>query len=111
MHREIYVTLVALSITTFAGAQVPSWLAAAGILNCSAFGMSASNVSRALQNWEARLHACFDANPYDTEHLPLAPTAMPLQMLYDWALVNLISFDNGILKVINRLLQQVSRSI
>ena len=111
MHRVICVTLVALSITPFAGAQVPYWPAAAGILNCSAFGMSASNVSRALQNWESRLHACFDANPYDTEHLPLAPTAMPLQMLYDWALINLISFDNGILKVFFRLLQQVFCSI
>lgn len=97
MQCVIAITIITLSIAQFATSQYPSYILSINKLNCSSFGVNAT-VSSALQNWEARLHACFDANPYDTEHLPLAPSAMPLQLLYDWSLVNLISFENGILK-------------
>lgn len=68
-------------------------------LNCSEFGVNASSVSEALQNWEARLLACFDAHPYDKRQLPASPDALPIGLSYDWALVSLLSFQEGFLKV------------
>ena len=69
-------------------------------LDCSAFGVNATNVSAALQNWEARLQACFDAHPYDKRQLPAPHDALPIALAYDWALVTLISFQDGVLKVL-----------
>lgn len=70
------------------------------MLDCSTFGANASNLSAfTSQSWSARLHACFEANPYDTSQLPAPDTALPIVLYYDFALVNLMSFQEGSLKV------------
>ena len=69
-------------------------------IDCASFGVNATNVSAALQNWEARLQAYFDAHPYDKRQLPAPQDALPILLAYDWALVTLISFLDGVLKVV-----------
>ena len=68
-------------------------------LNCSEFGINATAVSPMLINWESRLHACFLNYPYDITQLPVPPSAMPLSIDFDWAIINLISFQDGIIKI------------
>ena len=50
-------------------------------------------------NWDARLHACFLNYPYDTTQLPVPTEALPLIIYYDWALYNLLSFQDGIVSL------------
>ena len=69
------------------------------VLDCSAFGVNATNLSAStMQSWSARLHACFKANPYDTSQLPAPDEALPITLYYDFTIVNLLSFKEAILK-------------
>ena len=74
------------------------------ILNCSAFTELNSFNLTSLQNAEARLRACFAANPYDTTQLPYPQTALPLVLQFDWSLINLLSFKDGVLDVLYQFL-------
>ena len=76
------------------------------LLNCSEFAALNSLTTSPLQNNEARLRACFAANPYDTTQLPYQQTALPLVLQYDWSLVNLLSFRDGVLNVLYQLVLQ-----
>lgn len=76
------------------------------ILNCSEFATINPLSLSPLQNAEARLRACFAANPYDTTQLPYPRTALPLVLQYDWSLYNLLSFDNSVLDVVYQLMLQ-----
>ena len=72
---------------------------AANPLNCSLFGVNATEVSPLLINWQSRLHSCFLSYSYDTTQLPVPSQALPLVIYFDWALFNLLSFQDGIIAI------------
>lgn len=74
------------------------------ILNCSAFARLNPYTLSPYQNLEARLHACFNANLYDTTQLPCPQSMLPLVIQYDWSLINLLSFQDGVLSVLYQLM-------
>ena len=51
-------------------------------LDCSVYGVDFQNFSNAQQNWEARLRACFVANPYDITQIPASVQKLPNLIKY-----------------------------
>src|SRR5437870_3459442 len=76
------------------------------ILNCSEF-LSTLSTDPYLTNYANLLHSCFNAHPYDTSlppvPIPSSPAFYPLTITYDFEVVNLLSFDNGNLRVFYQL--------
>ena len=92
-----YIIIVKFSLLTVA--QDNSYSTLITPLNCSQFGVKGTGVSPQLINWEARLHACFSNYSYDTTQLPVPTAALPLEIYYDWALYNLLSFQDGVISL------------
>lgn len=73
-------------------------------LNCSAYGVSSTNVSLQQMSWPARLRACFNANPYDTTQLPLPPgSASSIKISYDYSVIYIIQFEGNLIKLVGQL--------
>ena len=73
-------------------------------LDCSAFGVNSTNASLQQLTWSARLHACFQANPYDITQPPLtAWTPSYVTLFYDYSVVYVIEFDGTRISLIGQL--------
>ena len=101
--EKLFVFLNLMIVLILTASHVP---VSEAILNCSTFAALNSFNGKSLQNAEARLRACFAANPYDTTQLPYPQTALPLVLQFDWSLVNLLSFKDGVLDVLCQLMLQ-----
>ena len=73
-------------------------------LDCSYY-VNPSNVTIQKMSTSARLHACFNDNPYDTTQPPLPPGTAPpyIQLFYDYNVIYLISFKENRISLVGQL--------
>ena len=73
-------------------------------LDCSDY-INSSNATIQSKSTLARLHACFNDNPYDTTQPPLPPGTTPqyIQLFYDYSLIYLVSFKENRILFIGQL--------
>ena len=77
------------------------------VLDCSSL-ISSSAYTTTGEPYQSRLHGCFSKNAYDTSQVPLQQSASPpyLSLNYSFAVVNLLAFDNGRIKLFYQLALQ-----
>ena len=72
-------------------------------LNCSAYSAATQNSTISRLSWSARLHACFEDNPYEITQLPL-PFGFPYVVLeYDYNVIYVIGFEGNKISLMGQL--------
>ena len=73
------------------------------LLNCSAYSQTTKNATIRRLGWSARLHACFDDNPYDLTQPPI-PFGFPsITIMYDYSVIYVISFEGSKISLMGQL--------
>ena len=65
------------------------------LLNCSANSLNTTNATIKRLGWSARLHACFQDNPYDLTQPPVPFGYQPITILYDYNVIYVNSFEGA----------------
>ena len=73
------------------------------LLNCSAYSLNINNATIRRLGWNARLHACFEDNPYDLTQPPIPFGYPPINLQYDYSVIYVISFEGNKISLMGQL--------
>ena len=72
-------------------------------LNCSAYSLNTTNATIKRLGWSARVHACFQDNPYDLTQPPVPFGYPPITILYDYNVINVNRFEGGAISIMGHM--------
>ena len=82
---------------------ISGWSLSDYYLNCSAYSAATNNSTISRLSWSARLHACFEDNPYDVTQLPLPFGFQYLVLEYDFNVIYVIGFEGNKISLMGQL--------